>query len=177
MPVSWTAWKSRKIRRKVRSSLGAECAAMSSALEHTDLIRIFWAELVGDLVDLEQYEEYLKYTDALAVSDCKSLADAMRSAGSAASKTSEDQRLGVELTMIKQRLRRSETSFQWVENPYMIADVLTKGLQRGNVELLHRIAREGRFTLKPTEEMLARRAEARFRKIAEKTGVDDTEGR
>ena len=48
---------------------------------------------------------------------------------SAASKTSEDKRLGIELSMIKQRLSRNETRFQWVEAT-MLADVLTKGKER-----------------------------------------------
>ena len=52
----------------------------------------------------------------------KSLADALLAAGSAASKTSEDKRLGVELSMIKQRLFRNETRFQWVERATMLAD-------------------------------------------------------
>ena len=45
----------------------------------------------------------------------------------AASKTSEDKRLGIELSMIKQRLSRNETRFQWVEGATMPAHVLTKG--------------------------------------------------
>ena len=54
-------------------------------------------------------------TDALCVNDCKSLGDVLLAAGSAASKTSEDKRLGIEFSMIKQRLSRNETRFQWVE--------------------------------------------------------------
>ena len=57
----------------------------------------------------------LQMTDALCVNDCKSLADALLAAGYAANKTSEDKRLGIELSMIKQRLSRNETRFQWVE--------------------------------------------------------------
>ena len=124
--VSVLAWNSRKIRRVVRSSLGAECAAFSTGLEHTDMFRVLYGELCGDLCDLAEYETYLQMTDALCVNDCKSLADAILAAGSAASKTSEDKRLGIELSMIKQRLSRNETRFQWVEGATMPADVLTK---------------------------------------------------
>ena len=73
--------------------------------------------------------------NALCVNDCKSLADALLAAGSAASKTSEDKRLGIELSMIKQRLSSNETRFQWVEGATMPADVLTKGKEREHVEL------------------------------------------
>ena len=43
--VSVLAWNSRKIRRVVRSSLGAECAAFSTGLEHTDMFRVLCGEL------------------------------------------------------------------------------------------------------------------------------------
>ena len=72
---------------------------------------MLYGELCGDLCDLAEYETYLQVTEALCVNDCKSLADALLAAGSAASKTSEDKRLGIELSMIKQRLSRNETRF------------------------------------------------------------------
>ena len=95
--VSVLAWNSRKIRRVVRSSLGAECVAFSTGLEHTDMFRVLYGELCGDLCDLAEYETYLQVTESLCVNDCKSLADALLAAGSAASKTSEGKRLGIEL--------------------------------------------------------------------------------
>ena len=57
------AWNSRKIRRVVRSSLGAECAAFSSGLEHTHMFRVLYGELCGDLCDLAEYETYLQKTE------------------------------------------------------------------------------------------------------------------
>ena len=130
VPVSLVSWNSRKIRRKVRSSLGAETQAFSTAMEHSDLLRVFWGELSGGLTNIDDYEEYLRQTDAMAVNDCKSLAEALNNRGSAVSKTSEDKRLAIELSMIRQRLSRHETWFQWVENMYIAADVLTKGPER-----------------------------------------------
>ena len=148
--VSVLAWNSRKIRRVVRSSLGAECAAFSTGLEHTDLFRVLYGELCGDLCDLAEYETYLQVTEALCVNDCKSLADALLAAGSAASKTSEDKRLGIELSMIKQRLSRNETRFQWVEGTTMPADILTKGKERGHVELLRKLLHSARYQIRAT---------------------------
>ena len=152
--ASVVSWNSRKTRRKVRSSLGAETQAFSTALEHGDLIRVFWGELNGEIVDLENFGEYLRQTSALAISECKSLADALNSSGSAVSKTSDDKRLAIELSMIKQRLKRDETMFQWVENMYMAADVLTKGVERGNVQAMVQILTDSKITVKPTEEIL-----------------------
>ena len=113
--VSVLAWNSRKIRQVLRSSLGAKCAAFSTGLENMDMFRVLYGQLCGDVCDLAEYETYLQKTNALCVNDCKSLADALLAAGSAASKTSEDKRFGIELSMIKQRLSRNETRFQWVE--------------------------------------------------------------
>ena len=79
--VSVLAWNSPKIRRVVRSSLGAKCAAFSTGLEHTDMFRELYGELCGDLCDLAEYETILQMTDALCVNDCKSLADALLAAG------------------------------------------------------------------------------------------------
>ena len=105
--VSVLAWNSRQIRRVGRSSLGIECVAFSSGLEHTDMFRVLHGELCRDLCDLAECENYLQATEALCLNDCKSLADALLSAGAAASKTSEDKSLGIELSMIKQRLSRN----------------------------------------------------------------------
>ena len=85
--------------------------------------------------------------------------------GSAASKTSEDKRLGIELSMIKQRLFRNETRFQWVEGATMPADVLTKGKERGHVELLRKLLHTARYQIRATSEMLEERRQARERKL------------
>ena len=140
--VSVLAWNSRKIRRVVRSSLRAECAAFSTGLEHTDTFRVWYGELCGDLC----------------------LADALLAAGSAASKTSEEKRLGIELSTTKQRLFRNETRLQWVEGATMPADVLTKGKERGDVELLRKLLHSARYQIRATSEMLEERRQARERK-------------
>ena len=62
--VSVLAWNSRKIRRVVRSSLGAECAALSAGLEHTDTFRVLYGEHCGDLCDLAEYATHLQVTEA-----------------------------------------------------------------------------------------------------------------
>ena len=102
----------------------------------------------------------LQMTDALCVNDCKSLAGALLAAGYAASKTSEDIRLGIELSMVKRRLCRNETRFQWVEGATMPADVLTKGKERGHVELLRKL-HTARYQIRATFEMLEERRQAR----------------
>jgi hypothetical protein len=134
---------------------------------------LFWGELSGELTNIENFEEYLRQTDAIALNDCKPLADALNNRGSAVSKTSEDKRLAIELSMIRQRLGRDETLFQWVENMYMAADVLTKATDRGNVTALIKVMTESVMTIKPTDEMLEARAKKSAEKKKEKAGYYD----
>ena len=75
----------------------------STGLEQTDIFRVLYSELCGDLCDHAEYENSLQATEALCANDCKSLADALLAAVAVASKTSEDKRLGIELSMMKQR--------------------------------------------------------------------------
>ena len=65
--------------------------------------------------------------------------------------------LGIELSVIKQRLSRNETRFHSVEGATMPADVLTKGKERGHVELLRKLLHTARFQLRVTSEMLEER--------------------
>ena len=162
--ASLLSWNSKKIKRKVRSSLGAETQGFPTGLEHADLVRVFWGELCGDLAELSEYEQYLRQTPALGVNDCKSLAYALNNSGSAASKTSDDKRLAIEISMVKQRLQRAETSYQWVDGTYMAADVLTKGTTRGNIDCLIRLMTESSLMTKPTQEMLDHKATVREKK-------------
>ena len=136
-----------------------------SPLEHTDMFRVWPGELCGDLCDLAECENYLQATEALCVNDCKRLANALLAAGAAASKTSEDKLLVIELGMIKQRQTRNETRFQWVEGATMPADVLTKGKERGHVELLKKLLHTARYQIRATSEMLEERRQARERKL------------
>ena len=125
--------------------------------------RVLYGELCA--IDLAQYETYLQVTEALCVNDCKSLADALLAAGSAASKTSEDKRLGIELSMIKQRLSRNERRFQWVKGATMPADVLTRSKERCHVELLKKLLRTAQYQIGATSEMLEERRQVRQRKL------------
>ena len=155
----------------MKSSLGAECAAFSTGLEHTDMFRVLCGELCRDLCDLAEYENFLQATEAWCVNDCKSLADALLSNGTAASKAFEDKRLGIELSMIKQRLSRNETSFQRVKGATMPADVLTEGKERGHVELLRMLLHTARYQIRATSEMLQERRQTRERKLLRHQGL------
>ena len=107
----------------------------------------------------------MRKLEAPCVNDCKRLANALLAAGAAASKTSEDKRLGIELSMIKQRQTRNETRFQWVEGATIPADILSKGKERGHVDLLRKLLHTARYQIRATSEMLEERRQARERKL------------
>ena len=67
--------------------------------------------------------------------------------------------------MIKQRLSSNETRFQCVEGATMPADVLTKGKERGHVELLRKLQHTARYQIRATSEMLEERRQASERKL------------
>ena len=67
--------------------------------------------------------------------------------------------------MNKQRLSRNETRVQWVEGATMPADVLTKGKERGHVELPRKLLHTARYQVRATSEMLEERRQARERKL------------
>ena len=79
------------------------------------LLRVMWREVCGDLLKLDQYEFYLRATDAICDNDYKSLAGANLSARADASEASEDERITIEMSMIKQSLAQRETRFQWLK--------------------------------------------------------------
>ena len=88
---------------------------------------------------------------------CQSLADALLGAGVDACKASEDKRNAIEMGMAQQRLAQCETRFQWVGGPTMLADVLTKGKERGHVDLLRQLMGTCRYRVRPTSVMLEAR--------------------
>ena len=67
--------------------------------------------------------------------------------------------------MIKQRLSRNETRFQWVEGTTMPADVFTKGKERGHVELLRKLLHTAWYQIRAISGMLEERRQARERKL------------
>ncbi len=75
--------------------------------------------------------------------------------------------------MIRQRLGRNETLFQWVESMYVAADVLKKGTDRGNVAALINVMTQSVMTTKATDEMLEARAKKRAENKKEKGGYYD----
>ena len=54
---------------------------------------------------------------------------------------------------------------QWVEGATMPADVLTKGQERGHVELLRKLLHTARYQIRATSKMLEEGRQARERQL------------
>ena len=159
------AWNSRKIRRVVRSSLGAECAAFSTGLEHTDMFQVLYGELCGDLCDLADCENYLQATEALCVNDCKtwqmlSSQPVLQRARRLRTNVSESGAQHDQATPVPQR-----DALPMGRGATMPADVLTKGQERSHVELLRKLLHTARHQIRATSKMLEEKRQARERKL------------
>ena len=123
-------WRSKKLRRKVTSSLAGECYAMIAVI----------GELVYTKAVLSQiYGQRMKDIPTIVVTDCKNLEEAVHS-----SSLVEDRWLITDVAAIKEALERKEiTEIQRVPSERMIANCLTKAGASGK-ELLT-ILRTGKF--------------------------------
>ena len=105
-------WKSKKVKRVVRSTLAAEALALGDGLETALFEKEVFKELFGQEVKIL----------VIAIVDNKSVEVNLRSTSSV-----EDKRLRRDLSMIKEMLDRGEVhSVRWVDGKLQLADTLTK---------------------------------------------------
>ena len=117
------AWQSRKIRRVVKSTLGAECLA---ALEATET-SIYLANIIKDILNLSQCVKTYIFCDN------KNLVNSVHS-----STNIEDKRLIVDISALRDFLQQQELSdFVWVPTERQLANALTK--QGASDELLLKV--------------------------------------
>lgn len=106
-------WKSRKVKRVVRSTLAAEALSLGEGLETGFFLKEMFRELLGSSVTAVPIR---------AIVDNRSLEVNLRSTASV-----EDKRLRRDLNIIKQMIDRKEVdAVEWVEGEFQLADALTK---------------------------------------------------
>ena len=105
-------WQSRKIRRVVKSTIGAECLAAVEAAEVT----IFIATVIRDVLKLSSN------IDSFLFCDNRNLVNAVHS-----STNLEDKRLVLDVSILRDLVEQRElTEFLWIATDLQLADVLTK---------------------------------------------------
>ena len=125
-------WRSKKLRRKVTSSLAGECYAMIGIIGELAYIKAVLAQIYGTRVES---------IPTVVVTDCKNLEEAVHS-----SSLVEDRWLITDIAAIKEALESKEvTEIKRVPSEKMIANCLTKAGASG-VELLE-ILRTGRYEM------------------------------
>ena len=153
--ISVNSWKSHRLKRVVKASMGAEALAMDDALAELEWVRAMYTEAVKYdycLHDLDRYGNQesvitlrLPESDdqSIIVTDARALFDHLqRQSGSSAG---QDRRAQVDAAVIAASLRSLTCKTFWVPGDWMLADPLTKKL--GNSTLLRAILNESRYAL------------------------------
>ena len=110
-PISW---KSKKLKRIIRSTLAAETLALEETLEASFLLRSFLMEIIN----ISEKEAIPIH----CVVDNKSLIECIYS-----TKTITEKRLKIDICVIREMIERGEIkSVVWRESQLQLADCLTK---------------------------------------------------
>ena len=122
VPASTIGWRSFKLPRVCRSSLGAECQATSTALEELLMAKTFLEAIKRPDRELKNFKDHLTGVSAM-VTDCKALYDAVFRE---TIQQATDKRVAIEGLVIKETLKGLNCSWRWVSSERQLADGLTK---------------------------------------------------
>ena len=144
-PFTPLAWKSFKLPRVCKSSLGAESQAMAGALEEL-LIKTFLRMLLDKDVTLSRSQETLNMPCAV-VTDCRAPYDLLKKENI---QTSNDKRVAIEPLVIRDLLKQVNGELRWVSSERQLADPMTKistrqqlveAMRSGFIQLVHDVWR------------------------------------
>ena len=125
------SWRSRKLKRIVNSSTGAEALAINETVSELVYIKAVLTEMLGDEMLAVPLEVYTDSKNLLQASKTTSLV--------------EDHRLRIEVAILKESLEEGELKkIEAVSGTDMIADCLTK--RGASAKLLLDIVKKGKMT-------------------------------
>ena len=101
---------------------------MADSVDMLNFVRLFFADCLHPVgIDLRRPDEVLKLLpESCAITDCKSLYDALEKNESLGLGLSE-KRTSIEVTSTRQQMRATGIKTRWVNSDRQLADVLTKG--------------------------------------------------
>lgn len=116
------AWKSKKIKRVVKSTIAAETLALLEGAEHAFALSSFLREITGCKFSKEkEVVESGKFPITIRT-DNRSLEQSVKSTNSL-----EDKRLEMDVAIIREMLDKKELAkVEWVPTTHQLADCLTK---------------------------------------------------
>lgn len=117
-------WKSSKLPRVARSSLGAEAQAAGQATDSVDFICKFWDHIQCPNLTLEQLLRRPSDLQPTMITDAKALYDSYYREG--ATNSIVDKRIGLEVQVMKERLQDLGGTMKWISSERQFADSLTK---------------------------------------------------
>eukprot|EP00435_Cladocopium_sp_Y103_P061648 s411_g23.t1 len=146
--VAPVAWTSKRVPRIVRSTLGAEAAALCNSVDRLMWIRVMWAWMRNPDCNWRQPEKLLlnERTSAL-VTDCKSAYDLLTRT---ALPQCSEHRTTIECLLIRERLRENCIA-RWVSSQAMLADCLTKSMDS---QALRQCLATGKYSLRDEDFVL-----------------------
>ena len=155
--VAPVAWYSKKVPRVVRSTLGAEAAALSNSADRLLWIKVLWETLLNPDCDWRNPEKLLSERNCGAlVTDCKSAYDLLTRT---ALPQCSEHKTTIECLLIRERLRNNAV-VRWVCSQAMLADCLTKTMDSS---ALRECLRTGRYVLQDESHTLKERLTSRER--------------
>ena len=174
-------FQSNTITRVVGSTMAAESAAMSIALDRQLYLRLLVEGILYGEPDLRgDWRMKLKVPGYL-VTDAKSLFDHVSKVGS----LPVPRQTLIDLLVARDLIEQEAIKFKWMPNSHMLADILTKAVAPNEVVL--KFLRTGMFSLVPTEEQeiaeqrrlwlrRGQRNRAKEKKKAKKQGASSATG-
>ena len=155
--VAPIAWSSKRVPRVVRSTLGAESAALSYAVDRLMWLRLLWAWLMNPDCDWKHPEKFLPgQNQAGLVTDCKSAYDLLTRT---AVPQCAEHRTTIECLLIRERILEN-CRVRWVSSQAMLADCLTKSM---DASVLRACLKSGRYCLRDEHGLLKERADQKQR--------------
>ena len=145
-PYHLIDWKSSKLPRIARSSLGSESQAAGQAVDALDFCCRFWGHLLQPDLPLRTLIQEKSSLKPIMITDAKALYDSYHREGLGGGVT--DKRTGLEIRVTKERLGDLDGTFKWISSERQYADGLTK---EGTRQLLADRLRHGKikFTWDP----------------------------
>ena len=155
--VAPVAWTSKRVERVVRSTLGAEAAALSNSVDRLLWIRLLWSWLRNPRGQWTCPEKALSTENPGAlVTDCRSAYDLLTR--TAVPQCSEH-RTTIECLLIRERMREN-VRVRWVASQAMLSDCLTKVMDGS---ALRACLQTGKYSLQDEARLLQHRADQRQR--------------
>jgi hypothetical protein len=137
-------WESKKIHRKVRSTLAAEGAGASRAYDRSMYARAMIFEIEKGKTG--HWTEMCSQVPFCLGTDCKSLYDVCKKIGS----LPDDRRVALDLLDVKEGIEEFGDQIRWVPTDHMLADAFTKSMPP---DLLMKYLKTGQYSFKYDNEI------------------------